>query len=152
MKVEAPQIKWWKKLLLVELFEGMFVTVKNQFRPHTTWEYPKEREELPERFRGVIRVHIDKCICCMLCARACPAECFHIESEKAGEDDKRKLKPKVFELNIDRCIFCGLCIDPCPTGAVYHSHDFELASYDRGDFTLDMETLDKGPVIKRYEK
>ena len=151
MKVKAPEVKWWKKLLLIELFEGMFVTVKYQFRPHTTWEYPKEREELPERFRGMIRVNLDKCICCQLCAKACPAECFHIESEKAPEEDKRKLRPKVFTLNIDRCIFCGLCVAPCPTKAVYHSHDFELAGYDRSKFLVDMEALGKGLEIKKYK-
>ena len=34
-----------KTILLLELWVGLWVTLKNQFRPHITVEYPKESEQ-----------------------------------------------------------------------------------------------------------
>ena len=45
-----------KTFLLLELWVGLWVTLKNQFRPHITVEYPKERVDLSPRFRGVPRL------------------------------------------------------------------------------------------------
>ena len=45
-----------KTILLLELWVGLWVTLKNQFRPHITVEYPKETVELSPRFRGVPRL------------------------------------------------------------------------------------------------
>ncbi|HEX9428337.1 MAG TPA: NADH-quinone oxidoreductase subunit I, partial [Candidatus Polarisedimenticolia bacterium] len=50
----APGFKdFLKTVLLAELWVGLWVTLKNQFRPHITVEYPKETVELSPRFRGV---------------------------------------------------------------------------------------------------
>ncbi len=42
-----------KKVFLVDLLIGMSVTLRNQFRPHVTEEYPRETPDLAPRFRGV---------------------------------------------------------------------------------------------------
>ncbi len=59
MKAHQPGFGWrevLKTVLLLELWVGLWVTLKNQFRPHITVEYPKETVALPPRFRGVPRL------------------------------------------------------------------------------------------------
>ena len=45
-----------RTFLLLELWVGLWTTLKNQFRPHITVEYPRERVELAPRFRGMPRL------------------------------------------------------------------------------------------------
>ena len=77
-----------KTILLLELWVGLWVTLKNQFRPHITVEYPRETVALSPRFRGVPRLRFDPesgeelCIACHLCETVCPDDCIHIVSEK----------------------------------------------------------------------
>ena len=76
-----------RKILLIELGEGMWVTLKNHFRPHITVEYPRETLEFSPRFRGVPRLRKDPrtgeelCVSCLLCEAICPTECICIVSE-----------------------------------------------------------------------
>src|SRR5262249_34768415 len=67
-----------RTVLLAELWVGLWTTLKNQFRPHVTVEYPKETVELSPRFRGTPRLRFDPatgeelCIACHLCEQVCP--------------------------------------------------------------------------------
>ena len=52
-------------------------------------------------------INPDKCGCCSLCARNCPAEAI---TGKPGKE--------VYKIDADKCIKCGLCITNCKFGAV----------------------------------
>ena len=116
--VSRPETPLWRKLFLVELLMGLWVTLRHQFRPHVTQEYPKERPELRPRFRGVprLRDHPDVegplCIACNLCALACPEYCIEVGWER---NEAKKKVLTTFTFDISRCMFCGLCEDACPT-------------------------------------
>jgi NADH-quinone oxidoreductase subunit I len=145
------------KFLLLELWQGMAVTLRNQFRPHITVEYPRETLEFAPRFRGVPRLRRDPetreelCIACHLCEVICPTECISIVSEKKPEGKGKQLVS--FTINYERCCFCGLCVDPCPTKpitAIYMSHDYEFAGYDRDQYVADRQELVEGKPAVIY--
>ena len=153
---------WLAGAFLLDLFMGLSVTIREQFRPHTTVEYPKERLDLKPRFRGVPRLRNhpengeDLCIACNQCAVACPDNCITMVSEARPEGAKLKGKrAKVFVIDYERCCLCGLCVDPCPTEpitAIYMSHDFELAHYSRDRFVTPESELYTGHDTVEYER
>ena len=124
-----------KSVLLIELLIGLSVTLRNQFRPHTTVEYPRETPNLKPRFRGIPRLRKnpetgeDLCVGCLLCEKACPDDCIKVVPEKRP-DGKGKQAAK-FIINYERCCFCGLCVEACPTEAITMTHLFEMSVTDR---------------------
>ncbi len=97
VKTASGPREFLKMLLLLELWVGLWVTLKNQFRPHITVEYPKERVELSPRFRGVPRLRFhpengeELCIACHLCETVCPDNCIHIVSEKKPDGKGKRV-------------------------------------------------------------
>jgi len=166
--MDKPLVVRFKKpgllsgIFLIDLFKGLAVTIREQFRPHTTVEYPRERLELKPRFRGVPRLRKhpehgdDLCTGCNECALACLGTCITVVSESRPESSKIKAKrAKVFVIDYERCCLCGLCVDPCPTEpitAIYMSHDFELAHYSREKFVTSADELYEGHETVEYKK
>jgi NADH-quinone oxidoreductase subunit I len=157
--VARPRIPIWRHLLPVELAVGMWVTLKHQFRPHVTQEYPRERPELRPRFRGVprLRDHPDVdgqlCVACNMCAAACPDRCITVEAKPRAKGKGKEAK--LFLIDYEKCCLCGLCVDPCPTKpvtAIYMSHDYELAKYRRYEFMTDMPVLYDGHERNEYDR
>ena len=65
MLVEAPKPSWTDRILLLDLFAGIRTTVKEFFkRPKFTVEYPEERLEPSDRFRGMFHFSYERCIGC----------------------------------------------------------------------------------------
>ncbi len=152
-------IDFFKNLTLWELWQGMAVVIRNQFRKKVTVHYPRERIELRPRFRGVprLRYHPESgeelCISCLMCEQICPDDCIAIEWEKPPGSKGRILKS--FIIDYQRCCLCGLCVDPCPTKpltAIYMSHDFELAGYDRQDLVTGRKELHEGRPVSVYTR
>ncbi len=59
----------------------------------TTISYPEEKRPYPERFRGIHRLTTRtegsmRCVACLCCSTACPAQCIFIE---AGEYPEGRL-------------------------------------------------------------
>ena len=67
----------------------------------------------------------DKCIVCLLCAKACPVDCIRIEG-KRGDLQK-------YEIDYAKCLFCSLCVDPCPVDCIHMGQQYDLSSFERAE-------------------
>jgi NADH-quinone oxidoreductase subunit I len=133
-----------KKGVFVDILRGMSVTGTYFVVDKVTVEYPKEKLNTYPRFRGAQALLTDpgtgetKCVACMLCATICPSRCISIVGETTAEGRSR---PATFELQLSRCVFCGLCEEVCPEAAIVMTRRYELATFDKSDFTLTKEKL-----------
>src|SRR5437660_10774598 len=67
------------------LVKGFGVTFRNMFRKTVTENYPFEPVHFQPRYSGIHVLHrdengLEKCVGCLLCAAACPANCIYIEA------------------------------------------------------------------------
>ena len=107
----------------------------------TTLEYPEQKRPYPERFRGLHRLtHRDdgspRCVACLCCSTACPAQCIYIEAGEYVGDDKRhgyERYPVKFVIDELRCIFCGYCVEACPCDAIRMDTGRHAVPYDSRD-------------------
>jgi len=116
----------------------------------TTIEYPEERRPYPERYRGLHRLTTredgsPRCVACLCCSTACPAQCIHIEPAEYAEGDERRgyeRYPSVFVIDELRCVFCGFCVEACPCDAIRMDTGMHPAAYDsRDQFIYDRPIL-----------
>jgi NADH-quinone oxidoreductase subunit I len=144
-----------RTVFLVDLFEGLWVTFRAQATKNiVTEQYPSERPKVAERYRGAPRLNINPdngetlCICCDLCAIACPEQLIVVGSERNPETRRKELTHFTYDLS--RCMFCGLCEDACPVDALELTQDFELAQYSREGLIWDRQILEEGPKPTQY--
>ena len=95
-----------------------------------TISYPALKVQMPDRFRGKIVYHAQRCIGCMLCVRDCPSEAIAIN--KVGEKRWEAI------IMMDRCVYCGQCVSSCNKDALESSKDYELAALDKSTLTVDV--------------
>ena len=134
---------------VVELGKGLWTTFKMMFERPVTIQYPEEKREVRQRFRGrhVLKRYengLEKCIGCSLCAAACPADAIFVEASE--NTDERRFSPgeryaSTYEINMLRCIYCGYCEDACPTEAIVLGDNYELSFYDRRSAIYPKEML-----------
>jgi len=146
-----------RKVFMVDLLQGLRVTFRYQDPKEIyTEQYPLERPQVAERYRGAPRLNVNPdtdetmCIACDLCALACPEHLIVVSSERNEKTRRKELTNFTYDLS--RCMFCGLCEDACPTDALELTQDFELASYTREGAIWDREMLEKGPQPTQYRK
>ena len=146
-----------RKLFLVDLVKGLQVTFRNQSPKQTyTEQYPMQRPQVAERYRGAPRLNVNPdtnetlCIACDLCALACPEHLIVVGSERNPNTRRKELT--TFTYDLSRCMFCGLCEDACPTDALELTQDFEMASYSRQGAILDRKALEQGMQPTEYRK
>lgn len=126
---------------IINLIKGLYVTFKNAIRGPVTVQYPDEKKEISDRFRGAIVWEMDKCIACMICDKICPSHCISIAT-CIGEDKKRK--PMNIKYDMSLCAFCGFCSEMCPTNAIYHTKKYELSVFERQELLLSKEKMIDG--------
>ena len=167
--ISKPQMSASEAAYVPEVTKGLKLTVerffKNVFAKHAedeegnkllrrgdidTVDYPEEKRTYPERFRGVHRLThradgSPRCVACLCCSTACPAQCIHIEAGEYEEGDARRgyeRFPKVFVIDELRCIFCGYCVEACPCDAIRMDTGLHMPpSTQRSHFIFDRQTL-----------
>lgn len=146
-----------RKMLFTDLLQGLKVTFRNQHPKQIyTEQYPLQRPQVAERFRGAPRLNVNPetneslCIACDLCALACPEHLIVVGSERNEKTRRKELTEFTYDLS--RCMFCGLCEDACPVDALELTQDFEMANYGREGLIWNRETLEKGPEPKVYPR
>jgi NADH-quinone oxidoreductase subunit I len=145
-----------QKLYLIAIAKGMLINLKRFFRglflqENWTIQYPEQRREYSQRFRGAHFISVDKnktenCTACFLCETVCPAECIHIIAEEREDDTNtygvwKEKKPASFDIDILRCCFCGFCEEACPKDAIKLSRDYEMAVSTRDEAIFDLNHL-----------
>src|SRR5712675_3736652 len=107
-----------RKVFLIDLLQGLKVTFFYQNPKEIyTEQYPMERPQVAERYRGAPRLNVNPdtdetlCISCDLCAVACPENLIVVTSER-NEKTRRKELTK-FTYDLRRCMCFGLCEDGC---------------------------------------
>jgi NADH-quinone oxidoreductase subunit I len=118
---------------------GLGVTGRYLLAKPVTLQYPDEKPEIPDGFRGIHVYEMDKCIACDLCSLACPVDCIYIESIGKG---KNAVLTR-YEIDYNRCIFCGLCVEPCPTDCIHMGKGYDYAQYASEACTVDFVQIRK---------
>ncbi len=142
-----------KTLLPADLFGGMKLTGKyfgkvllqanrGKKRVHFVVEYPETPVTLQPRYRGRLQLIKDeqgeiKCVCCLACEKICPTQVIIIE--KGKKEGRKTPFPTRYDFEMERCIFCEFCVESCGFDSIILNHQFELATYDREDFSHGME-------------
>src|SRR5258708_7129711 len=146
-----------RKVFLVDLIQGLKVTFRYQDPKEIyTEQYPMERPQVAERYRGAPRLNVNPdtdetmCIACDLCALACPENLIVVSSARNEQTRRKELTNFTYDLS--RCMFCCLCEYACHVDALELTQDFELASYTPEGLIWDRETLEKGPQPTQYNK
>lgn len=106
-------------------------TLASLFRSVATERYPIERQDTPERLRGLLHWNPERCVGCGLCAKDCPANA--LELIVLDRSNKRF----VMRYHLDRCTFCGQCVQSCRFNCLELSgNEWELAALNREPFTI----------------
>lgn len=138
-----------KRTFRVEIFKGLWLVLRNLVtRDITTLQYPLEKFEMTDRYRGVHELKRlldsghDRCIGCGLCEKVCIANCIRMDTHK-DKDDRKVITE--YTINLGRCIYCGYCAEVCPELAITMGSRYESASEQRSLFTIkeDMLTSDE---------
>ena len=127
-------VSFFKSLLLVELMQGLGLTLKYLFRPKYTLMYPMEKTPQSPRFRGLhaLRRYAngeERCIACKLCEAVCPALAITIDSEQRADGTRRTTR---YDIDLFKCIFCGFCEESCPVDSIVETHIHEYHFEKRG--------------------
>ncbi len=114
------------------------VTIKHIFKKPVTVQYPEERLDVSERFRGFLAYNPEICTACLSCERNCPNKCIKIKTRK--ENRKRVVEEYLYFAG--RCLFCGICEEVCPTKpkAVFLTKKYELADVSRESLIFDLKS------------
>ena len=135
---------YWRDIFVgaKSLLVGLCITGREFFRPVVTERYPYEAPTLPARFRGHIELIANEetgepnCVVCGMCQRACPSNCISLDGQKA-EGGKGKVLTR-YILDFTKCSLCGSCVEICNFNALRFSREYNLASFDKNDFVMDL--------------
>lgn len=150
--VTARRRSFWESAYFVEILKGLIVTGRHLVHNllHTsempTVPYPDVKRRYGPRFRGRHRLMrredgSPRCVACMMCSTACPADCIEIVAAEHPNPAIEKC-PASFTIDLLRCVYCGLCEEACPCDAIrMDTGIYEIAADNRNAFVIDKEFL-----------
>jgi NADH-quinone oxidoreductase subunit I len=144
--------RYFKSLLLIELFKGLGLTMKYMWKPKYTMRYPMEKIPQSNRFRGLHALRRypngeERCIACKLCEAVCPALAITIDSEQRADGTRRTTR---YDIDLFKCIYCGFCEESCPVDSIVETNIHEYHFERRGEnIVTKMQLLAIGD---RFEK
>lgn len=112
-----------------------------------TVQFPEERLILPEEARYLPFLVYNElpdgkreilCTSCGICAKVCPPQCIWIVRSNDPTTGKPIPEPTEFYIDADICMNCGYCAEYCPFDAIKMDHDFEIASYGRNVYNMEL--------------
>ena len=136
-------IRYFKSLMLLELFAGLRVTMRYFFKPKFTIRYPEEKTPKSNRFRGLHALRRypngeERCIACKLCEAVCPALAITIESTLREDGTRRTTR---YDIDLFKCVYCGFCEESCPVDAIVETGFLEYHMENRGERVMDKAQL-----------
>ena len=143
---------YFKSLLLLELFAGLWLTFKYLWRPKYTVRYPMEHIPKSNRFRGLHALRRypngeERCIACKLCEAVCPALAITIDSAPSEDGTRRTTR---YDIDLFLCIYCGFCEESCPVDAIVETGILEYHFEKRGENVVNKQQL--LAIGDRFEK
>jgi NADH-quinone oxidoreductase subunit I len=149
MPAEAPgAVRLWRFLRrwTISFVLGFANTARRFFgEKRFTLDYPDERLPVRKGYRGEHRLTRDehgrmKCVACLMCQTACPAECITIVAGPSPWPDRDKI-PVKFEIDLLKCIYCGMCEEACPCEAIELTEKYTQVCTRREEKIYDLEKL-----------
>ena len=149
--VERRKLNIWEELYLPAIAQGLGRTFKQMFQPDITLQYPEQRPDIQEDYRGAPGLVTDqdgreKCVSCQLCEYICPPKAIVIEPGDAPDDSAYDYSgiekaPQEFYIDMLRCIYCGYCEEICPEQAIFMTEEYELNAATRQELVHDKTRL-----------
>jgi NADH-quinone oxidoreductase subunit I len=132
-----------KRFLLLELLQGLGVTLRQFFAKKSTIFYPEEETPISPRFRGMLALRRyangeERCIACKLCEAVCPALAITIEAAPRSDGSRRTTR---YDIDAFKCIYCGFCEEACPVDAVVVTPEMHNTIRGRGDNIMTKDKL-----------
>ena len=135
---------YWSEIITGSrsLLTGLAITAREFFKPVVTEQYPYEVPIMTPLFRGHIELIGNEatgepnCVVCGMCQRACPSSCISLDGKK-NESGKGKVLTS-YMLDFTKCSLCGSCVESCNFNALRFSKVYNLASFDKSDFIMDL--------------
>ena len=145
-------IRYFRSLLLIELWQGLGVTLRYFFKPKFTINYPEEKTPKSNRFRGLHALRRypngeERCIACKLCEAVCPALAITIDSTQREDGTRRTTR---YDIDLFKCIYCGFCEESCPVDSIVLTDVAEFHFENRGEHIVTKPQL--LAIGDRYEE
>jgi ech hydrogenase subunit F len=103
-------------------FDMSATILKSLFTKPSTRRYPYVKRPFFQKTRGSIRIEIDKCIFCSLCAKKCPTYALKVNKEE-----------KSWTINRLKCCMCTYCVDVCPKKCLHNENQYSGAVTDHSE-------------------
>jgi NADH-quinone oxidoreductase subunit I len=156
--VKRPHLSFSERIYLPAIVSGLRLTIGHFFgvvrdvfnwktkKTAITMQYPEERWDFKDNFRGAPALVLDqhsreKCVACQICEFVCPPKAITIWPTEFEEENKVEKYPDRFEIDMLRCIYCGFCEEACPEEAIFLVKEAELVHGDKQSFIHDKAKL-----------